>query len=238
MEAGRKRGFCVLVQFVEAMMFPPHMPITPISQIKPKTSRLNATSQASVDQFVAKLKPGVVADFIGGKVCPQPLPTPQQAVLATFLHDLMRGFLEKVNLPGVLHREPFLLKLGAKDAFMPDICYFDKAHEVRLGLTHTSVAPTFVAEVASGEEPHLESDAKFAAYEQHGAQELWLLDAAIAQPRFFSRAGKRLEDFASHGDKIASATIPGFWVRREWLDAAKMPKADVCLKEIMRCAKR
>ncbi|MFN0080845.1 MAG: Uma2 family endonuclease [Prosthecobacter sp.] len=213
------------------------MPITPISQFKPKTARLNATSQASADQFVAKLKPGVVADFIGGKVCPQPQPTPQQAVLATFLHDLMRGFLEKVNLPGVLYREPFLLKLGARDAFMPDVCYFDKAHEVRLGLTQTSMAPTFVAEVASGEEHHLESAAKFAAYEQHGAQELWLLDAAKAQPRFFRRAGKRLEEFASHGDKIASATIPGFWVRREWLDAAKMPKADVCLKEIMRCVR-
>ena len=230
--------FFVLVQFVGAVMFPAHMPIKPISQFKPKTARLNASSQAGADQFVAKLKPGVVADFIDGKVCPQPLPTPQQAVLATFLHDLMRGFLEKVNLPGVLHREPFLIRLGTKDAFMPDICYFDKAHEVRLGLTHTSVAPTFVAEVASGDEPCLESDAKFAACEQHGVQELWLLDAAKAQPRFFRRAGKRLEEFASHGDKIASATIPGFWVRREWLDAAKMPKAEVCLKEIMRCAKR
>lgn len=230
--------FFVLVRIIGAVMFPTYMPITPISQFKPKTSRLNATSQAGTDQFVAKLKPGVVADFIGGKVCPQPPPTPQQAVLATFLHDLMRGFLEKMNLPGVMHREPFLIRLGTKDAFMPDICYFDKAHEVRLGLTHTSVAPTFVAEVASGNEPRLESDAKFAAYEQHGAQELWLLDAAKAQPRFFRRAGKRLEEFASHGEKIASATIPGFWVRREWLDAAKMPKADACLKEIMRCAKR
>lgn len=214
------------------------MAITPISQFKPKTTRLNAVSEGNAEQFAAKLKPGVIADFIGGKVCPQPPPTPGQAALSSFLFDLMRGFVEKMNLPGVVHREPFLLKLGPRDACMPDVCYFEKSNSARLGLTHTSVAPAFVAEVTCGDVSQAEIIAKFAAYEQHGVQECWLLDAARARPRFYRLSGRKLEEFASHGEKIASATIPGFWVRREWLDAAKTPKADACLKEIMRGVKR
>ena len=219
-------------------MFPSHMAITPISQFKPKTTRLNAAPEGTAEQFAARLKPGVIADLIDGKVCPQPSPTPGQMAVTAFLFELMRGFLEKMNLPGVLHSEPFLVKLGGRDAFMPDVCYFDKLHAVRLGLTHTSVAPTFAAEVACGREQQPEIAAKFTAYEQHGVQELWLLDATKARPRFFRRAGKKLEEFASHGEKIASVTIPGFWVRREWLEAVKTPKAGDCLKEILRGAKR
>jgi len=214
------------------------MAITPISLFKPKTTRLTAASEGTAEQFAAKLKVGVIADLIAGKLCPQPSPTPAQAALSSFLFDLMRDFVEKMNLPGVMHREPFLLKLGSRDACMPDVCYFEKSNSVRLGLTHTSVTPTFVAEVACGTESQAEIAAKFAAYEQHGVQECWLLDAAKTRPRFYRLAGRKLEEFASHGEKIASATIPGFWVRRDWLDAAKTPKAVDCLKEILRGVKR
>jgi hypothetical protein len=47
-----------------------------------------------------------------------------------------------------------------------------------------------------------------------------------------------LEDFAATGDKITSTSVPGFWVRRAWLDPEHTPKVGVCVREILRASRR
>jgi Uma2 family endonuclease len=209
------------------------MPITPLSLFKSKATRAENTPPQTAEQFPGMLKPGVTGDLIDGRVCMHAPSSTRQAALATFLFELMNGCVEQMNLPGVLHRQPFLVKLGGRDMFMPDLCYFAQANAVRLGLTHTSIAPALVAEVTSAD-PLSAFSAKFAAYEQHDVQECWLLDADQGRHHFYRRAGKRLEEFAARGEKIVSAALPGFWVRRVWLDPDKLPKVAACLKEIMR----
>lgn len=230
--------FFVLVQFVGAVMFPAYMPITPLSQFKPKATSPGGGSllipMQAAEDFCQTLKPGARAELIGGKVCVRPPHGPRELALATLIHELTRRSLEALRLPGVLHREPFLLRLGHQDVFMPELCYFAEARSVRLGLTQASIAPALVVELGLAERPAHEQEAKLASYEQHGVQECWSLDVRTGHHRFYRRGGKRLEEFAARGEKIVSATLSGFWLRRDWLAADKLPKAEACLKEIMR----
>ena len=96
----------------------------------------------------------------------------------------------------------------------------------------------FVAEALSPSTAKNDLGPKFASYELHEVQEYWILDPQKLQHRFFRRAGDMLEEFATGGEKIASTSIQGFWVKRAWLDPDKRPKVSACLKEIMRGAKR
>ena len=73
---------------------------------------------------------------------------------------------------------------------------------------------------------------KFAAYEEHGTQEYWILDPPGSRAhRFYRREGELLVEFA-HGDElIRAATIPGFWMKRSWLIPDGLPEVAGCLDE-------
>ncbi len=76
---------------------------------------------------------------------------------------------------------------------------------------------------------------KFAAYEEHGAKEYWMLDPEHLAHRFYRRDGELLVEFALGASRIHSANIPGFWVERAWLDPANLPAVSQCL-EILHAA--
>ncbi len=47
-----------------------------------------------------------------------------------------------------------------------------------------------------------------------------------------------LEEFAEGAERIESVSIPGFWVKRAWLNPEKPPMVNSCLAEILRARKR
>lgn len=96
---------------------------------------------------------------------------------------------------------------------------------------------TFVAEVLSPGTAQNDTGRKFAAYELHGVQEYWILDPERLQHHFFKREGDMLSEFAIGADRIESASIHGFWVKRAWLDPDKLLPVNRCLAEILALAK-
>ena len=46
----------------------------------------------------------------------------------------------------------------------------------------------------------------------------WVLDPKILAHRFYSRQDNLLLEFGQNEQIIRSASIPGFWVKRSWLD--------------------
>lgn len=107
-----------------------------------------------------------------------------------------------------------------------------------MGTTHAAFAPMFVAEVLSPSTAKRDLGMKFAAYELHDVQEYWVLDPDKLEHRFFRRAGDLLEESSVGVEKVMSTSIPGFWVKRIWLDPEKTPKVTTCLKEILRTSKK
>jgi Uma2 family endonuclease len=214
------------------------MPATRRQPVKPKLPRHPGSEMLSSEQFLDWLEPGVFADLIGGQISIHSPVSLRHATLVNFLDHLLHSYLEAADLGGVLHRESVAVRLSARETFMPDLGYFTARQAERLGESHAAFAPMFVAEALSPSTAKNDQGPKFASYELHEVQEYWILDPQKLQHRFYRRAGDMLEEFATSGDKIASTSIQGFWVKRAWLDPDNTPKVSACMKEIMRSVKR
>jgi hypothetical protein len=121
---------------------------------------------------------------------------------------------------------------------MPDLAFFTKAQIARLAPTHAPFAPTFVVEALSPTTAHNDTGRKFAAYERRDVQEYWILDPEKLDHHFYRREGDMLAEFAAKAERIDSASIAGFWVKRVWIDPDKLPAVSVCLTEILRSQRR
>lgn len=183
------------------------------------------------EQFLDWLEPHVYADLIGGTVFMHSPVNLRHADLLNFLDCLTRLFIEDNDL-GVLHRENVAVRLSARDTFMPDLAFFPKEQIPRMAPSHVPFAPTFVVEALSPESAKRDRTEKFSRYELHGVQEYWILDPEKLDHRFYRRSGDMLQEFAEGADRIDAFTLPGFWVKRVWLDPARLPAVRACLAEI------
>ena len=156
----------------------------------------------------------------------------RHARLVNFMDSLLRQYIEREAL-GELHRESVAIRLSIRETFLPDLAYVTKAQSGRLAETHVPFAPTFVLEALSPRTAENGTGRKFAAYELHGVQEYWILDPEQLEHRFFRREGDMLSEFATDAECIESWSIHGFWVKRAWLNPAKLPAVSACLREIL-----
>ena len=125
------------------------------------------------------------------------------------------------------------MRLSSRNAFLPDLFWLSPAQATRLQPTYAPLAPAWVAEALSPQTAARDIGPKFAAYEQHGSNEYWILDPQTLAHRFYAREAEVLVEFARGEELIQSRELPGFYVRRAWLDPAALPKVADCLKEIM-----
>ena len=190
------------------------------------------------EQFLDWLEPGVFADLIDGEVHMHSPVNIRHANLVNFLDRLLAAYLEETETPGVLHRETVAIRLSARETFMPDLAFFTPHQVAQFAEAHVPVAPMFCVEALSASTAGNDLGRKFAAYELHAVQEYWVLDPAGGAHRFFRRAGDIFEEFGQGEERIASATIQGFWVRRAWFDPGKPAKVGKCLREILKERRR
>jgi Uma2 family endonuclease len=184
------------------------------------------------EEFLDWLEPGVFADLIGGEIFMHSPVNLRHARLLNFLDRLLGAYIEAETL-GELHRESVAIRLSVRETFMPDLAYFTNAQASRLAETHAPFAPTFVVEALSPRTAQNDRGRKFAAYELHGVQEYWILDPEKQQHHSYRRAGDMFSEFGTNDEVISSFSIPGFWVKRAWLNANKPPSVSACLTEML-----
>ena len=155
----------------------------------------------------------------------------RHADLLNFVDYLLRSYIEAHKL-GRLYREVVAVRLSPRLVFLPDLAFFTNEQAARLASTHAPFAPTFVIEALSPRTAHLDSGPKFAAYEEHGVAEYWILDPEHLAHQFYRREGEMLAPFAEEDDLIRSQTVKGFWLKRAWLNPAKLPPVRVALAEL------
>jgi Uma2 family endonuclease len=192
-----------------------------------------ARRRLTSEEFLVWLQPGVFADLVDGEIALHSPVTLRHARLINFMDHLLRSYIEQEDL-GELHRESVAVRLSVRETFLPDLAFFTKGQAARLAETHAPFAPTFVLEALSPTTVHNDTGRKFAAYELHGVQEYWILDPEKLAHRFYRREGDMLAEFGANADRIDSASIPGFWVKRAWLSPPKLPAVKACLAEILR----
>jgi Uma2 family endonuclease len=187
----------------------------------------------TAEDFLEWLEPGVHADLIDGEKSMHSPVSLHHAKLLNFLDHLLRSYVEPRKL-GELYREVFAVRLSSRNVFLPDLAFFTNEQAARLRPTHAPFAPTLVVEALSPRTGDRDVGPKFAAYEEHGVQEYWVLDPETLAHRFYRREGELLVEFAHGEELIRAQSINGFWVRRSWLNPAALPEVAGCLEEIRR----
>lgn len=186
----------------------------------------------TAEGFLEWLKPGVHADLIDGERFMHSPVSLRHANLLNFVDHLLRGYLESRKL-GVLYREVVAVRLSARNVFLPDLAYFTREQAAQLAPTYAPMAPTFVLEARSPGTEDRDLGPKFAEYEVHGVQEYWVLDPQTLDHRFFRLEGEILAEFGQGADLVSARAIPGFWVRRAWLNPDALPEVAPSLAEIL-----
>jgi len=186
----------------------------------------------TAEEFLDWLEPGVHADLIDGEKFMHSPVILKHADLLDFMDRLLAAFIERKGL-GKLYREVVAVRLSTRNVFLPDLCFFTTEQVARLKETHAPFAPTFVVEALSSRSGRRDTGPKFAAYEEHGVQEYWILDPQHLAHRFYHRKGEFLVEFGKGEERIKARTIPGFWVKRSWLDPKQLPEVNPCLTEIL-----
>jgi Uma2 family endonuclease len=172
----------------------------------------------TADEFLDWQEPGVFADLIDGEILMHSPVSLPHANLTIFLDRLLAAFIELRGLGGVVHREAIAVRLSQRSVVLPDIAFYTREQESLFRETHIPMAPTWVAEVLSPSTALNDVGRKFAKYEEYGVQEYWVLDPKTLGHRFYDRRDNLLVEFGQNEEIIRSRAIPGFWVKRIWLN--------------------
>jgi Uma2 family endonuclease len=171
------------------------------------------------------------ADLIDGEKLMHSPVSLKHADLLNFVDSLLRQYIERRKL-GKLYREVVAVRLGSRNVFLPDLAFVPNHRLAGLPSAHIPFAPPLVVEALSHHTSDRDTGPKFAAYEEHGVEEYWILDPETLAHRFYRRQGELLTEFASGEAVIASHTVSGFFLRRDWLDPLRLPSVADCLSEI------
>ena len=83
----------------------------------------------------------------------------------------------------------------AGNGSLPDLAWFSAAQVPQLLPTHAPIAPKWICEALSPRTADRNIGPKFAAYEEHGVDEYWILDPETQAHRFYAREGELLVEF-------------------------------------------
>jgi Uma2 family endonuclease len=192
------------------------------------------TEFLSAEEFLDWLEPHIHADLIAGEIIMHSPVSLRHADVLNFIDRLLAAYIEEKRL-GKLYRENLAVRLNQRNVFMPDLCFFTNDQAARLAPNHAPFAPALAVEVLSPSSVIRDERHKFAAYEAHGVQEYWIIDPERFLHRFYRREGEVFKPFNGVAeDAAASAVVPGFFLRRSWLNILPLPEVKGCLAEILR----
>jgi Uma2 family endonuclease len=187
----------------------------------------------SSEEFLDWLTPGKRADLISGQIITHSPVSIRHAFLLDFVHPLLSLYVQEKKL-GHVFREVVAVKLSSRHTVLPDLAYFTNEQMKEVAPNHAPIAPTVSVEALSPESEIRDRRHKFAAYEEFGVKEYWILDPERHVHQFYKRSGDLLVPYGDLAeDRMDSEAIPGFYLRRMWLNAPESANVLACLREIL-----
>ena len=182
--------------------------------------RVHPGDRMTVAEFFEEAPEDRKAELIDGALI---MPSPAllgHELLQGFLYTLLKFYVASKRL-GLVLGSRTALDLGIEyQAYEPDIL-FVRQERLAIVQEHGVVGPPdLVIEVLSRGTKSLDRGIKRRVYQEAGVAELWLADPAGPQTsRFYQRPTPdgKMDEVKLVDGVLRSTTVPGFYVRQEWL---------------------
>jgi Uma2 family endonuclease len=176
-------------------------------------------------------QPDIQAEWSRGKVVLRMPESLEHNDILGLLIELFRAFVRHRKL-GRVFFERVQIRLPFPSRREPDLVFLAKDRLKLLQQAHILGAPDLVVEIVSPETVERDYREKFMEYESSGVRELWLIDPGQKTLNAHTLKDGRYEHITEKRGRVASAVLPGFFLRAEWLwSAAEMDPAKL-LKEM------
>lgn len=134
---------------------------------------------------------------------------------------------------GVVHGEPFGVKLYPGCMRSPDVMFISKRRVSLIRERYFEGGPDLVVEVTSVSTMAVDYRDKLADYEKAGVREYWILDPlAMTLELHRLRAGKMVRAEVKDGT-VRSKVVPGFYFEEQWL-RRPLPKKSALLRLMLK----
>lgn len=179
----------------------------------------------SEEEFVAWCTRETRAEWVDGEVVFMSPIGRSHDRIQWWVRNVLQFYVEKRGLGEVLGPE-FQIRLDRPSRREPDVLYVATGNLGRLHETRLDGPPDLVVEVVSPESESRDWRVKFHEYEAAGVREYWIIDPASQQIEAYSLAADgKYAPLPERDEKIASAVVPGWYLRPAWLWS--VPPTDV-----------
>ena len=170
----------------------------------------------SYEEFLDWADEDTLAEWVDGEVVMYSPASRQHQTIVGFLMGVLHSFAELRDL-GVVLSAPFQMKL--EHGREPDLLFVARENLGRLRETYLDGPADLVVEVISPDSVARDRGEKFYEYAQGGVPEYWLIDPDVKWAEFYRLGadGRYRTAFAGAEGEYHSHTLPGFWLRVEWL---------------------
>jgi Uma2 family endonuclease len=190
------------------------------------------SGMVNFDEFSVLIKPHQKADLIDAVVYMASPENIESYQLFLWLIRLMVEFVEDRDL-GEVFGSRIAFRMNKKQGPEPDIAFVSKQRLHLVRKTFIEGAPDLAIEIVSPDSVERDYVKKRAIYEQGGVSEYWIIDEDLQRVTLLrlDRNGRYREIRPVKG-VLQSRTLPGFWLRPDWLWKRPRPRTKEILAEI------
>ena len=185
----------------------------------------------SEGEFVAWAFDHVDAEWVDGEVVLMAPANDEHDDLEKWLIALLYQFTE-ARAPGFLRGNMFVRFPRRRRQRVPDLMFISAANRKRIRPTYIDGAPDLIVEIVSPDSRNRDRRDKYLDYEAGGVREYWIVDPLLKTLDVYALRGRKYEEVALHGDKLASRVLPGFFLRPSWFFGKSRPRVAQVLKEL------
>jgi len=192
------------------------------------------TGQITAEEFFRLVPDGQKADLLDGEIVMASPDTPHNDDLAYFVRFPLRGFSRARKLGGKVQTSRVAFVLSETRAPEPDVAYVSEARRHLIQSTRVAGAPDIAVEIVSPESVARDYEDKKRLYEEAGVREYWIVNPLEGRCDFYRLRDGRYEELRPDpGGLFHSETLPGFWLKVDWLLADPLPDEYECLDELL-----
>ncbi len=210
-----------------------HDTTVPVETLELADGKAHLGRRLTEEEFVAGCDEDTRAEWIDGEVIVMAPASGDHVDLNWWLTSLLRFFVEHHNL-GVARGPEFQVRLPAqRRRRVPDVLFVARDRLGILRENHVEGAPDLIIEIVSPDSVARDWRDKYFEYQAAGVREYWVVDPGSQRVEAYTLSDDAVYQRITETDgRIASAILPGLFLRPSWLWADRRPKVLDALGEL------